>query len=426
MDTIIRHSTITQQFLAIRTQTVQLCAPLKPEDFVAQPVDYVSPPKWHLGHTSWFFETFLLIPYQKGYKMFESDYGFIFNSYYESEGERIQRANRGTLTRPTIEDVLAYRTYVDNAMGELLIANEQLPQKVKEILTIGLHHEQQHQELLVYDIKYILGTNPLFPPYLNEEDTQQNAFHTITSNNREDYITIEEGLYTIGHEGDGFCFDNELGRHRVFLQRFQIQNRLTTNREYLAFMEAGGYKQFQYWLSEGWQWVQENNIKSPLYWHFRAGTWYHYTLHGLKKVNLDEPVTHISFYEAEAFTQWKGQRLPTESEWEVACNTLSKTIPNEANMLEKNVLSPQRKSGDNLQFYGDCWEWTSSAYRPYPYFKTTEGALGEYNGKFMINQMVLRGGSCATPRNHIRASYRNFFHPHMRWAITGLRLAKDL
>lgn len=425
MDTVIENNTLVQQFFDARAQTMQLCAPLKPEDFAAQPIDYVSPPKWHLGHTTWFFETFLLIPYKKDYKMFDSAYGFIFNSYYESAGKRVLKANRGNFTRPTIEDVLAYRTYVDNAMGEFLTTSEQLAQKVKEILTIGLHHEQQHQELLVYDIKYILGTNPLFPAYLSEQKNQQNTIDTVFLDSTR-YIMIEEGLYEIGHKGEGFCFDNELGRHKVFLQGFQVQDRLIINGEYLAFMEAGGYKQFQYWLSEGWQWVQENDIQSPLYWHFREGTWYHYTLYGLKGINLDDPVTHISFYEAEAFAQWKGQRLLTEFEWEVACNTLSEQIPPEANMLEKNLLSPAKKSWGNFQFFGDCWEWTSSAYRPYPYFKAAEGALGEYNGKFMINQMVLRGGSCATPRNHIRPSYRNFFHPHMRWLFTGIRLAKSL
>lgn len=424
MHTLIESNALAQQFFNVRKQTVQLCAPLKSEDFSAQPAEYVSPPKWHLGHTTWFFETFLLKSYKKGYKPFSKGYDFIFNSYYESAGKRILKTERGNLTRPTIEEVMAYRSYVDTAMGEMLAKSESLPPKAQETLAIGLNHEQQHQELLIYDIKYILGTNPLFPAYFNEKKHPQKAVETVSLKNKIQYITIEEGLYQVGHSGEGFCFDNELGSHKVYLQTFQVQDRLTTNGEYLAFMEAGGYGQFQYWLSEAWQWVQENDIKSPLYWHYIDGAWYNYTLYGLEKINLEDPVTHISFYEAEAFAHWKEHRLLTEFEWEIACNTLEKKIPIEANLLEEGLLFPRKKAWD-FQFYGDCWEWTSSAYRPYPYFKVAQGALGEYNGKFMINQMVLRGGSCATPRDHIRSSYRNFFHPHMRWPISGIRLAKD-
>lgn len=425
MNTLIERNVLTHQFHDIRTQTVRLCDPLRPEDFSAQPVEYVSPPKWHLGHTTWFFETFLLKPYKRGYTPFGKDYDFIFNSYYESVGKRILKSNRGSFTRPTIEDVMAYRAHVDNAMVELLTIGQQLPSKATEILAIGLNHEQQHQELLLYDIKYILGTNPLFPAYQNRVKNPQNGIDVLHDNTSQ-YINIPGGIYDIGHAGEGFCFDNELGRHKVLLQDFQVQDRLVTNGEYLEFIEAGGYAQFQYWLSEGWQWVQENNIEAPLYWHFIDDVWYTYTLEGLEKIKLDYPVAHISFFEADAFAQWKGQRLLTEFEWEVACNRLAPKIPAQANLLEKDLLSPQKQTMHDFQFYGDCWEWTSSAYRPYPHFKAAEGALGEYNGKFMINQMVLRGGSCATPLSHIRPSYRNFFHPHMRWAISGIRLAKDV
>lgn len=426
MNILIERNALKQQFNDVRTRTVHLCAPLKPEDFSAQPIEYVSPPKWHLGHTTWFFETFLLKPYKKDYKEFGKNYDFIFNSYYESVGKRALKTSRGNFTRPTIDEIMAYRAYVDHAMGEL-IASEQLPPKAQEILKIGLHHEQQHQELLIYDIKYILGTNPLFPAYLNKKEDTEHPMMGLSNNlNPTQYKTVEEGIYEVGHAGEGFCFDNEQGRHKVYIQGFQIQDGLITNGEYMEFMAAGGYEQFHFWLSEGWQWIQDNAIRAPMYWHLIDNTWHHYTLYGLEKVNLDAPVSHISFYEADAFAQWKGQRLPTEFEWEVACNMLSQQVPPEANMLEKNLFSTAKKSRGNFQFFGDCWEWTSSAYRPYPYFKASKGALGEYNGKFMINQMVLRGGSYATPRHHIRSSYRNFFHPQMRWPITGLRLAKNL
>ena len=414
---------LRKHYKAVRDQTLTLCAPLKTEDFVVQPIEDVSPPKWHLGHTTWFFENFVLKPFKNDYTLFSEDYSFVFNSYYESVGSRVIRTNRGNLTRPSVDEIFQYRSYVDAALVEFL--EEDITEKTREIIILGLQHEQQHQELLIYDIKYILGNNPLFPSYhpvgVNFTEIKSNTGYLD-----EQFISIEEGIYEIGQDGSEFCFDNEMGKHKVFLHAFQVQNRLITNGEYLAFMEAGGYEKFQYWLSDGWEWVKSNCIKAPLYWHQVDNEWQYYTLEGIKKINLSAPVSHISFYEADAFANWKGKRLLTEFEWEVACKILSPSISKEANFMEQGFFEPVVQQLGNLQFYGDAWEWTSSAYRPYPFFKTAEGALGEYNGKFMINQMVLRGGSCATPRDHIRPTYRNFFQPHLRWQITGLRLAQNI
>jgi ergothioneine biosynthesis protein EgtB len=289
-----------------------------------------------------------------------------------------------------------------------------------ELLTIGIHHEQQHQELLVYDIKHILGINPLFPAYKSGKkiDYQPN----ISTN----FLTVEEGLYTIGHQDQRFHFDNEKGVHNVFLHKYAIQDRLITAGEYLEFMEAGGYQDFNHWLMEGFEWVKKENIKAPFYWLKEGGTWMYYTMAGLEEINPDEPVSHISFYEADAYAKWKGMRLPTEFEWEVACRQYQPDIPLEANFIEEDNFRPMPRKGENTQFYGDAWEWTNSAYLPYPFYQKPEGAMGEYNGKFMINQMVLRGGSFATSREHIRPSYRNFFHPHLRWNLTGIRLAYNI
>lgn len=413
---------IQEHFLKVRNQTLAICKPLQSEDYSAQPVEEVSPPKWHLGHTAWFFETFVLTPYKAGYHLFNSDYGYVFNSYYETVGNRLLRADRGNLTRPSVQEVLEYRSHVDEAMNALF--EEGIPGNAVEIVRLGLQHEQQHQELLIYDIKYILGNNPFFPSYHLPE---QFSFEGVNNNSllREEFVPIEEGVYEIGHGGSGFCFDNELGRHKVYLHGFQVQNRLITNGEYLEFINDGGYSKFQYWLSDGWEWVRTNGVKAPLYWHLVEDEWCSYTLNGMNKIDWHAPVSHVSFYEADAFANWKGRRLLTEFEWEVACKTLLPTVPETANFMESGNFEPVRRQGDSLQLYGDVWEWTSSAYRPYPFFKTAEGALGEYNGKFMINQMVMRGGSAATPATHIRATYRNFFQPHLRWQISGIRLARD-
>lgn len=409
---------LIQRYQKVRQTSVDLCKPLKIEDYVVQPVDFVSPPKWNLAHVTWFFETFILKPYFIGYQEFNPEFGYFFNSYYESIGQRTLRAQRGNMTRPSTEEMYAYRKYVDEAFVSFLAQNPELPSEIYQIIELGLHHEQQHQELLLTDLKYILGHNPLFPKYKNS-----NLNYNNLKINQLEYLSIAEGIYEIGYTGQDFCFDNELGVHKVYLASFQIANRLISNAEYLEFMEAGGYQKFHYWLGAGWDWVKQNQINAPMYWYLIDNQWFNYTLSGLQKVNLNEPVTHISFFEADAYARWAGKRLATEFEWEIACRHYSSSIPQTANFLETNKLQPVFLQ-NNYQFYGDCWEWTNSAYLPYPYYKQAEGALGEYNGKFMINQMVLRGGSCATPISHIRPTYRNFFHTHERWQFTGIRLAE--
>lgn len=377
-----------ERFTEVRDRTRAICAPLHVEDHVVQPIVDVSPPKWHLGHTTWFFEQFVLSE-MKGHVNFNDDMAFMFNSYYENVGKRVLRTDRGNMTRPTLEEVHAYRAYVDeNVVAYLKSGNAS--DEAFRILELGLNHEEQHQELLVTDLKYILGHNPLLPAY---SDFVESTIEATKSN----FVHIAGGLKRIGFEGHGFSFDNEHGRHSVHLEDFSISDRLVTNGEYMEFMKAGGFRDFNYWHSEGWQWVLDNKVEAPMYWHLIDGTWHHYTLQGLQPVEPDLPVCHISFFEAFAFAEWKGMRLPTEHEWEVA----------------------------NEQFqWGQRWEWTHSAYLPYPGYTRVPGALGEYNGKFMVNQMVLRGASVATAPGHSRATYRNFFHPHLRWQYTGLRLVK--
>ncbi|RYD81001.1 MAG: ergothioneine biosynthesis protein EgtB [Sphingobacteriales bacterium] len=381
---------LVEQYQHIRQHSVAICAPLQTEDYVVQPIPDVSPPKWHLGHTTWFFETFILIPFSDDYKVFNENFNYVFNSYYETVGNRVIRTDRGNLSRPGVNEVYDYRKYVDEAMVKFL--NGDLPQNIKELLLLGFNHEQQHQELLLTDIKYILGNNPLFPAYSNERSEV-----VIGEKIAGQMISVSEGIYEIGYNGNGFCFDNELNRHKVYLNEFSICNALVTNAEYLEFVNDGGYQNFSFWHAEGWDWVKNNQIKAPMYWHIVDGEWYNYTLKGLSPLVADEPLTHVSFYEAYAFASWKGMRLPTEFEWEAAC----------------------------MQFkWGQRWEWTESSYLPYPGFSKAPGAIGEYNGKFMVSQKVLRGASVATPAGHERFSYRNFFHPHLRWQYTGIRLAK--
>ena len=399
---------------------MKLCQPLQKEDFVVQPIVDVSPPKWHLGHTTWFFEKMLLEVHAKDYQVFHPEYNYVFNSYYETIGKRVLRTDRGNLTRPTTEEVYQYRAYVDEQVLHFMDRLSELSPEISNILEIGLQHEQQHQELLTYDIKYILGNNPLFPTYINKDIIDNTTARPMRM------LGIESGKYHIGHQADGFCFDNELGVHQVYLHDFEIADRLVTNGEYLEFIEAGGYQNFKYWYMEGWEWVKQNQEKSPMHWHQIDGGWWQYTFFGLKKLNLEEPVTHISQFEAAAFATWKEMRLPTEFEWEVAARLYEQTPGKAANFVENENFSTKAAGKDQLQFFGDAWEWTNSAYLPYPYYETAEGALGEYNGKFMINQMVLRGGSFGTPKDHIRVSYRNFFHPHLKWHFTGIRLAKHV
>ncbi|WP_246285075.1 ergothioneine biosynthesis protein EgtB [Hymenobacter lapidiphilus] len=417
--------TPANRFAAVRAQSVALCRPLLPEDTVVQPMLDVSPPKWHLAHTTWFWETFLLREYLPGYQVFHPDYAFLFNSYYNSLGSRVNRADRGTLSRPPLADVYAYRQAVDAAMQQLLIQQaDTLPPAFWEVLELGLQHEQQHQELLATDIKYILSTSPLAPAYSDAKLAPIAA----SSAAKATWLPVAGGVHRIGFEGEGFCFDNEQAPHDTYVADFELQNRLVTNAEYLEFMAAGGYQDFRYWLGEGWDLVQQQGWQAPLYWLERDGQWLRFTHHGLQPVNPAAPVTHVSFYEADAYAQWRGCRLPTEQEWEIAARQFGPD-PAAGTFLESNLFDPQPLPPDAApdkchQLLGDAWEWTYSAYHPYPGYQKAAGALGEYNGKFMVNQLVLRGGSCATPESHIRLTYRNFFHADKRWQFTGIRLAR--
>lgn len=382
--------TLVEEYLQIRKYSEQICEPLQTEDYVVQPVADVSPPKWHLGHTTWFFETFILKPFSVNYQVYNDEYNFVFNSYYETVGNRVIRTDRGNLSRPSVNEIYQYRAYVDEAMMKFLATT--LTDEVKELLILGFNHEQQHQELLLTDIKYILGNNPLFPAY------SKNQKEVLTVRETEPgFIKISEGIYEIGYNGADFSFDNELNRHKVYLHDFSISKTLVNNAEFIEFIRAGGYENFNFWHAEGWDWVKNNNINAPMYWHLIDEKWFNYTLAGLLPIDLTAPVSHISYYEAYAFASWKGMRLPTEFEWEIAAEHFN---------------------------WGERWEWTESAYLPYPGFSKAPGAIGEYNGKFMVNQKVLRGASIATPENHSRITYRNFFHPHLRWQYTGIRLVK--
>jgi ergothioneine biosynthesis protein EgtB len=386
-----------------------------------------SPPKWHLAHTSWFFETFLLKPTLSDYTVFHEQFEYLFNSYYNGIGQPYPRANRGFLSRPTVTEVLAYRRHVDEHMQALL---SDAGDSLRERIILGLHHEQQHQELLVMDIKYNFGNNPLFPAY--RDQTQQAAdrlrlSHSSTQAERPmAFSEFSGGLVSVGAAGEQFCFDNELPRHSVFLPPFALANRVISNAEYQQFMVDGGYLTPGLWLSDGWSWLQQSpQIRAPAYWLERDGQWFEYTLRGLQPLHGSDPVCHVSFYEAEAFARWHGARLPTEAEWESVSESVE-TVG--GNFVDTGSLHPQpaRDEPGLQQMFGDVWEWTVSAYGPYPGFAPAAGAIGEYNGKFMSNQRVLKGGSCATPPGHIRSSYRNFFYPPDRWQFSGIRLARDL
>lgn len=380
-------------YLSVRQYTEEICGPLEIEDYIPQPVVDVSPPKWNIAHTTWFFEEMILKQFAAGYKEFNPEFGFLFNSYYNSLGNRTVRDNRGDLSRPTVKEVYQYRKYVDEKMREFL--RQDFSPEVSELVVLGLHHEQQHQELLISDLKFTFSCNPLFPVYNAKNIICEKG--EIKSDLKDKYVSVEAGIYEIGFQGEGFHFDNELGRHKVYLHDFEISSELITNAEFSEFIEDGGYDNFRFWHAEGWDWVNQNQVKSPLYWHKKDGDQFHFTLSGLRKLNPKAPVCHVSFYEAAAFAEWKGARLPTEFEWETASDKFG---------------------------WGSRWEWTASAYLPYPNFTKPDGAVGEYNGKFMVNQMVLRGASVATSPGHSRKSYRNFFHPPLRWQFTGIRLAK--
>jgi ergothioneine biosynthesis protein EgtB len=420
-------SELRARFLATRRTTERLAAPLSAEDAAAQSMPDASPTKWHLGHTTWFFETFVL-GVMPGFRAHSNDYAFMFNSYYESLGARIARHQRGLLTRPSLDEVYAYRRAMTERVAKLLegLEADALPPELRaatlERIELGIQHEQQHQELILTDIKHLLSLNPTFPAYHSSTngcyDTAPRPTPPALG-----YRGVAGGLVSIGSSGDGFAFDNEGPAHPTHLGPYRLATRLVSNAEYLEFMRDGGYERPELWLSDGFRWKSDNGVSAPLYWHEPASAKPQvFTLAGLVWLQPDEPVCHVSFYEADAYARWAGARLATEAEWEHAVAGRRSS----GNLLETCRYHPRAPvSADDAQFYGDTWEWTQSAYAPYPGYRPLPGALGEYNGKFMCNQMVLKGGSCATPAEHIRASYRNYFPPGARWQFTGIRLAMD-
>ncbi len=413
---------LADAYLAVRRFSLALCEPLETEDFVGQSMEEASPIKWHLAHTSWFFETFLLKENRPSYRSAVPEYAYLFNSYYNAAGPMHCRDRRGVITRPTVSQTMAYRRHIDRAMRSLL---EDAPDaelaRLAPVVTLGLHHEQQHQELMLTDLKHLFAQNPLLPVYRERDDPP------ARDPGPAGWVEMGEGVHEIGHAGGGFAYDNEGPRHRQFVEPFALADRLVTNAEFLEFMEDGGYRDAAHWLSLGWKTVQAEQWEAPLYWFRKGGVWHQFTLHGARPIDPHEPVCHVSFFEADAFARWAGARLPTEAEWEIAA---AHADPAEGNFVDDGRCHPSgapEKNGALVrQLFGDVWEWTASSYRPYPGYRPPAGALGEYNGKFMCNQMVLRGGSCATSRDHIRATYRNFFPPDKRWQFSGIRLAKDM
>jgi ergothioneine biosynthesis protein EgtB len=407
-----------QRYQTVREVTERLCAPLAVEDYVVQVMPDASPAKWHLAHTTWFFETFVLEGFQPDYRPREPRYRYLFNSYYNAVGAQFPRPERGHLSRPTVAEVYAYRAHVDKAMAELLDrqAADADPALI-DVVTLGLHHEQQHQELILTDLKAMFGVNPLAPAYQTVPLPRDRQVAGLA------FIDVPGGLVAIGYEGADFAFDNERPRHEVRLRPYRLASRPVTNGEYLVFMAADGYRRPELWLSDGWATVQAQGWQAPLYWHHRDGAWWVYTLSGLEPVDPEAPVTHVSYYEADAYARWGGRRLPTEQEWEHA----AAERPIDGHFQEAGFYQPLPSAdrGRFVQPFGDVWEWTQSPHVAYPGFRPLSGGLGEYNGKFMVNQLVLRGGSCATPRSHMRVSYRNFFPPGARWQFSGIRLAED-
>ena len=438
---------LRDRFHQIRKFTNALCAGLEPEDCVVQSMPDVSPTKWHLAHTTWFFETFILKKFIARYRAEVPEYAYLFNSYYNAAGDMHRRDLRGLISRPTVNEALRYRASIDSHIDELLSnSDESLLNKIEPILVLGVHHEQQHQELLITDIKHVLAQNPLYPVFRGRvAATPSSQKLGGVGAAATTFIDFEEAVTEIGHDGDGFAYDNEGPRHRALVPAFSLATRPITNGEYIAFIEDNGYSRPEFWLSLGWMTVNEQRWNAPLYWTKRDGAWWNFTLSGIRPVDQSEPVTHISYFEADAYANWAGARLPTEFEWERA----ALRFPIGGNFVESELFhpavcyeapSPQSSpfkgrgrreapgegcSSDLYQMFGDVWEWTRSAYSPYPGYRAAPGALGEYNGKFMCNQYVLRGGSCATSRSHIRRTYRNFFQPEKRWQFTGIRLARD-
>jgi len=408
--------TLGERFAAIRQTTEGLAAPLSAEDQMVQSMADASPTKWHLAHTTWFFETFILTPHAKDYKQFDPRFPFLFNSYYKQLEGHPSRATRGFASRPTLFEVQSYRQHVNRSMQDLLESG--VGQELAGLVELGINHEQQHQELIVTDIKHAFWMNQLRPSYT------QTPARTGHESVRQSWREFAEGIYEIGHTGTGFAFDNESPRHKVFLQAFRLASRLVTNREYLEFVADGGYRRPELWLSDGWDQVSTNLWSAPLYWEQHGSDWLVFTCSGMRPLELEEPVCHVSYYEADAYARWAGARLATEQEWEMAAAGYEIT----GNLLDQRSFHPAPATADDSrlqQLFGDVWEWTASPYVGYPGYRPAAGALGEYNGKFMCNQLVLRGGSCATPASHLRATYRNFFPPHARWQFMGIRLAND-
>jgi ergothioneine biosynthesis protein EgtB len=408
-------------FQRTRAFTEALTADLASEDCVVQSMPDVSPAKWHLAHTTWFFETFVLKKWVRGYQPEVPEYAYLFNSYYNAAGDMHRRDLRGLISRPTVDETRRYRSSVNFHVASLIAdANDDLLAKLEPLITLGVHHEQQHQELLITDIKHVFAQNPLHPVFRPRKTETKPARVLPVS-----FVKFDEQIIEVGHTGSGFSYDNETPPHRALVQAFAIGSRPVTNAEYLQFIEADGYKRSEFWLSLGWMTVNEQRWQAPLYWELRDGEWWNFTLSGMRRVDPSEPVTHISYFEADAYANWAGSRLPTEFELE----RIAKEQPLRGNFVEDEHFHPQPSSDQPnglSQVFGDVWEWTRSSYAPYPGYRAQPGALGEYNGKFMCNQYVLRGGSCATSRSHIRPTYRNFFQPEKRWQFNGIRLAQDL
>jgi len=411
---------IVERYRHVRGVTEALCAPLATEDYVVQSMPDVSPTKWHLAHTTWFFETFVLLPSAPTYRSFHPQFGYLFNSYYNAVGSRHCRARRGLLTRPTVDEVFDYRRHVDRALIKLLEAGALGGDELLATITLGVHHEQQHQELILTDIKHVFSCNPLRPSYTESVGQADSPGAPLA------WVAFPERLGWLGHDGAGFAYDNETPRHRVFGEAFALASRPVTNGEFLRFIDAGGYSRADLWLSDGWNAVQGQQWCAPLYWERREGRWWAMTLSGMRELDMHEPVCHVSFYEADAYARWAGTRLPTEAEWETAATTVDVA----GHFADSGRLHPApavaSPTSKLTQVFGDVWEWTKSAYAAYPGYHQPAGAFGEYNGKFMCNQLVLRGGSCVTPPDHIRATYRNFFPPDARWQFSGIRLARDM